>query len=135
MLCKPFFKSLACLGKASQPKGNVMLTDKILENDNIIVTVPDYLQESGEESEEPGEEPGEESEEPGEEPGEESGEESEEPGEESQTIIVESSFDESNIIMEMEQLKQISMYSLSFNAGLFVFVLLYLCVKFFKIFF
>ena len=131
MLCKPFFKSLAWLGKASQPKGNVMLTDKILENDNIIVTVPDYLQEPFEESEEPGEEPGEQSEEPGEEPGEES----EEPGEESQTIIVESSFDETNILMEMESLKQISMYSLSFNAGLFVFVLLYLCVKFFKVFF
>ena len=96
MLCKPFFKSLAKLGKASQPKGNVMLTDKILENDNIIVTVPDYLLEENQEEPTQEEESLEEEENLEEE--EEGNQEEEEENQEEPVIYVESNFDETNII-------------------------------------
>lgn len=101
-----------------------MLTT-LYEDDNLIVSVPSYLLDENQQEET--------SEDETEETEPETPCENEET--EPEPIIVESNFDESNILMEMESLKQVEMYNLSFNAGIFVFILLYLCVKFFKIFF
>lgn len=100
-----------------------MLTNKILENENIIVTVPDYL-ENDYVSEELEETEPEEPEEP----------EETEP-EEPEPIVIESNFDDTNILIQLQNIQTVQTYTLSFCAGICVLFLLYLCVKFFKIFF